>query len=141
MAIQRIIRSLRILIASVFATVALFLILTDILDELWSFEDILPGNGSGDIKEYVLFKKHKHKAFEVVTGIQFASSRNRTIEKQWCYVSKNGGVSASNQTLHIANVDGTEAPKLNTFNSQVLASFDLTHQTLNQFVKSHCRFQ
>ncbi|EFO34078.1 conserved hypothetical protein [Roseibium sp. TrichSKD4] len=139
--LQRFIRSLRILIASAFASVALFLILTDILDELWRFEDFLPGNDPGDIKKYVLFSKHKHQGFEVVTGVQFASSRNRTIEKQWCYVSKKGSVTASNQTLHIADVNGADLPKINTFSNEVLASFDLTPQTLNPFVKSHCRFQ
>ena len=138
---QRIWNWLKLVPSSLFVGFAVILMIIDIIGDHWDYADPIQDGDSSDIKEYVLFSKHQYKSYEVVTGIQFASSRERDVEKQWCYISKVGNIAASDQTITIATAESTNPPNMNTYDNRVLASFDPTRQTLEKFVKSHCRFR
>lgn len=95
-----------------------------------------------EIREYVQFTKVPYSIFqEVTTGIQYDTSNNRAIEKQWCYLTDIYVVGGRHAILELAGAEGNAAPEPRTFSESALEDFELTEAQALGLIQTHCRFQ
>ncbi len=98
--------------------------------------------GPVEIRNYVVFTSVDHDELTITTGVEFASSANRRITKQWCY-AKTTQIKPGDVVNHLdlADVEGTGAPVPKYFTPRNLGPFSLTEKQARALIVNHCRFR
>ena len=114
-----------------FLSAAIFLVLIDIFGDLTNPE----------IHNYVLFDKINVGKYNVQTGIRFDSNNNQNIDQQWCYIATDGVHGSIIEVLVLAVATGAQPPEFTDIRGVDLRKFGLSHSSLSEFIKTHCRFR
>ena len=138
---------------SVVLAFGIFLIATAILrGSDWSLSDIwsnsvasisepVPRNKGEEVQNYVLFTHVTFGNQEVITGIEYASTDNRRIVLQWCYLSNSKMLGSASSSLSLAGVSKSGIKTISPFTPSSLSQFGLTKSSARALVNSHCRFE
>lgn len=106
-------------------------------------ENLLPASppASDEVRSYALFTTVEYGAYTVTTGVRYTSSHRPEIDHQWCYIanSERAGQFYSNLTLATASAGGDKT--IPEFAASALATLDLTPDSVQALISSHCRFQ
>ncbi|MEP2987305.1 MAG: hypothetical protein ABJP08_29055 [Roseibium sp.] len=108
--------------------------------KLPDFKSVSNTTQQDEIRSYALFTHVAWGAHEVVTGVEYASDRDRQITSQWCYLS---GKPTGERTIQLTLANKTIEDNLTLTDptDTALADFDLTRATARELVTSHCRFR
>ena len=103
--------------------------------------NISENSNHDEVQNFVLFTKVKFGKRKVVTGIEYATSSDRSIAYQWCYLgggNKSGSV-VSRLSLATVSKEGVKITSL--FTPAALSQFGLNTVSVKALINSHCRFQ
>ncbi|WP_127599592.1 hypothetical protein [Nitratireductor alexandrii] len=111
------------------------------LRTLW-YGERASASGQPDIVNYVEFTTVTAETLEFTTGVRFASSSDRRIVRQWCYVREaNALPGAATHMLELAARDETGTHSPNLFTTFNLGPFGLTEAEALDLTRRHCRFR
>ncbi len=94
-----------------------------------------------EVQNFVLFSEVDHGSGNVVTGTEYSSTHDQSINKQWCYVSGSGSAGNTIPRLSLAGIDENGVKTIPKFSSAALRQFNLTQTSVKALIKSHCRFK
>lgn len=128
--------------AALVALTALGLVAYDVFRDTGWRDWLGPVEGTGgEIREFVLFTNVPYKDWSVMTGVQYASTRDRTITDQWCYLNANARFGTLATRLALAKVSADGKKTVHMLTPAALREFDLTYEAARGLVDTHCRFQ
>ncbi|WP_439629972.1 hypothetical protein [Shinella sp.] len=97
---------------------------------------------TSEIRNYVEFVSVSAGTYLIITGIEFDSSYQRRILKQWCYAERFGVVpGAAEPKVSLATKDTAGAVHPNLFTFENLRPVGLTEAEARAFLNDHCRFR
>jgi hypothetical protein len=105
-----------------------------------SVEPSPPAETIPGVSNYVLFTSVKADAFTVMTGTRYASTDDRKVIEQWCYIDRDTGVTDQVITT-IAEVDEGGKMTRSVLPPSSLAHLGIDAAQAAALVDSHCRFQ
>jgi hypothetical protein len=95
-----------------------------------------------EIRNYVEFTTVEAGRYKVTTGIEFDSSYQRRITKQWCYTElKAIDDDTSGYRIFLAEKTASEALKPNPITPKKLMPLGLSETDARGFIQNHCRFR
>ncbi|MBS7537748.1 hypothetical protein [Ancylobacter lacus] len=96
---------------------------------------------AGEVKNFVLFTTVPYRDLSVTTGTTFASTVDRSVTSQWCYLSRKTTQGEPIAWVELASAKGTADPKPLPLFPNALTALGLTSSEAARLVTTHCRFQ